>query len=213
MPSPQLPKKEILIPQDKLFFDLLEKQAKIVVEGAKALVEMTDKFDNIKERRRALKDIEHRGDTIVHELYDRINVAFMTPIDQQDLSALSKLLDDILDFIYAAGNRIYLFEVKSSTETMKHFSDVILKSAVEVEAAVMLVRKINKENMEKHYIEIQRLENVADDLLNAAVAELFKTTDPISIMKLKEIYEMLETVTDKCEDVSDVLLDISTKYG
>jgi len=205
--------KEILIPQDKQFFDLLEKQAKIVVEGAKALVEMTDKFDNIKERRRALKDIEHKGDSVVHEIFAKLSTSFITPIDQEDISNLTKLLDDILDYIYAASNRIYLYEINGSTDVMRHFSDVILKSAVEVEAAVMLVRKINKESMEKHYIEIQRLENVADDLLNAAVAELLKTTDPISIMKLKEIYEMLETVTDKCEDASDVLLDISVKYS
>lgn len=205
--------KEILIPQDKQFFDLLERQASTVVEGAKALVEMAEKFDNIKERRRALKEIEHRGDSIVHEIFAKLSTSFITPIDQEDISNLSKLLDDILDYIYAASNRIYLYEIKGSTEAMRHFSEVILKSAVEVEAAVMLVRKIDKEAIEKRYIEIQRLENVADDLLNATVAELFKATDPISIMKLKEIYEMLETVTDKCEDVSDVLLDISVKYS
>lgn len=205
--------REILIPQDKQFFDLLERQANTVVEGARALLEMTDRFDNIKERRRALKEIEHKGDGVVHDIFAKLSASFITPIDQEDISNLTKLLDDILDYIYAASNRIYLYEIKGSTETMKRFSDVILKSAVEVEAAVMLLRKLDKEAMEKRYIEIQRLENVADDLLNAAVAELFKSTDPVSIMKLKEIYEMMETVTDKCEDVSDVLLDISVKYS
>ncbi len=205
--------KEILLPKEKVYFELLEKQGQVILEASKALTDMLNDFGNIKEKRKHLKDIEHKGDEIVHEIFNKLNSSFITPIDQEDISSLAHLLDDIIDFIFASANRIYLFKIKEPTPAMKQLADVISKSAIEISAAVMLVRKINKKEMEKRYIEIQRLENVADEILNNSVAELFNDTDPVTIIKLKEIYEFLETVTDKCEDASDVLLDISTKYA
>jgi predicted phosphate transport protein (TIGR00153 family) len=204
--------KEWIIPQSKHFFDMLEHQADVVVEGAEALLEMARNFERVDEKRNNIKAIEHKGDEIVHEIADALNRTFVTPIDHDDLSKLTSRLDDILDFIEAASHRMWSYEIKSVPPDMVKLAEVILASAKEVNHAVKDLRDFKRrEEIFIHCIEVNRLENVGDDITHVAVAELFKKHGPVEIIKLKEIYEYLEEATDKCEDAADVIKDVFVK--
>lgn len=204
--------KEWIIPQEKHFFEMLERQADAVVEGAEALLDLTKNFNQVEKKRDRIKDIEHRGDDIVHEVAEALNRTFVTPIDHDDMSKLTSRLDDILDFIEAASHRMWSYEIKAIPPDMVKLAEVILASAKEVNHAVKDLRNLHKKNeVIRHYIEINRLENLGDDITHTAVAELFKQYGPIDIIKLKEIYEYLEMATDKCEDAADVIKDVFIK--
>ncbi len=204
--------KEWIIPQDRVFFDLLEAESENVVRGAAKLEESVLSFEDLTEERKEMKEIEHAGDEIVHQIYEKVNRSFITPIDQGDITRLASLYDDVLDFMYAVINRIVLYEVPAPTETMKRFAQLVRMSVDEIHHAFHSMRKIDKKEIDQRCIEVDRLENEADVLLNDAVAGLFKEKDVVTIMKLKEIYENLETITDKCEDVTQVLRDVLIKH-
>lgn len=205
--------KELLIPQEKIFFELLEQESKNVLAGALALDDLVQNFDQLADKRNTVKDIEHQGDNIVHSIYDRLIKTFITPIDREDISKLASLYDDVLDYIYAAVNRLYLYEISSPTEPMRKFTELVVKSVREIDFAFASIQKIKAPEVESRIIEVDRLENEADVVLNEAVAALFKTNDAITIIKLKEIYELMETITDKCEDVVQVIRDIILEYS
>jgi len=203
--------KEWIIPQEKKFFDLLESESRNVLVGAKALEDLIKNFHGVREKRDRIKEIEHEGDNVVHQIYQRLNRTFVTPIDHEDISKLASLYDDVLDFIEAVANRLFLYEIKQPTPAMIHLAEIIVKSVGEIDSALACIRKIDQKEMEARCEEINRLENEADQVLNTSVASLFKMKDPIEIIKLKEIYEFMEEATDKCEDVSDTLRDIVIK--
>jgi len=204
--------KEWIIPQEKHFFDLLEQQADVVLEGAESLMDMVSNFTSVAEKRDRTKEIEHKGDELVHTIAEALNKTFVTPIDQDDISRLTSRLDDILDYIEAASHRIWSYEVKSIPPHIIRLTETILASTKEVNHAVKDLRNFKKKNeILEHCIEINRLENVGDDITHTAVAELFKKHDVIDIIKLKEIYEYLEEATDKCEDAADVIKDVFLK--
>ena len=205
--------KEWIVPQDHAFYDLLERESANVLVGARKLEESVRMFDDIQDRRREFKEIEHEGDEIVHQIYERVNRSFITPIDQVDLTKLASLCDDILDIMYAVMNRIVLFEIKGPTESMMKFAEIVNASVEQLHKAVISMRKSDREEIERACREVDSLENEADVLLNESVAALFRSQDVIDIMKLKEIYEYLETVTDKCEDMSFVIRDIMIKHS
>jgi predicted phosphate transport protein (TIGR00153 family) len=205
--------KEWIIPQDRAFFDVLEKESANVLEGARKLEEAVKTFDHMDERRREFKEIEHQGDEVVHDIYERVNRSFITPIDQEDITKLASLYDDVLDYMYAVMNRLVLFEVTEPTQPMIELVGIVRASVEQIHNAFLSLRKLNKVEIDKNCIEVDRLENEADVLLNETVADLFKSLDVIRILKLKEIYEHMETVTDKCEDLSFVIRDIMIKHS
>ncbi len=181
--------------------------------AAIAFSELIQNFDHLIDKRNKMKDIEHHGDEIVHSIYDRLVKTFITPIDREDISKLASLYDDVLDYIYAAVNRLFLYEVDSPTEPMRRFADLVLKSVREIDFAFASIQKIKASEIEIRCNEVDTLENEADVVLNESVAALFKSNDAISIIKLKEVYELMETITDKCEDVVQVIRDIILEYS
>jgi hypothetical protein len=204
--------KEWIIPQEKHFFDMFDQQADVVLEGAEALLDMVTNFTLVAEKRDKIKEIEHKGDELVHHISDELTKTFVTPIDHDDISKLTSRLDDILDFIEAASHRMWSYEIKTVPPEMVKLTQVILASSKEVNHAVKDLRNFKKKNeILTHFIEINRLENVGDDITHVAVAALFKKYDAVDIIKLKEIYEYLEEATDKCEDAADVIKDIFMK--
>ena len=205
--------RDLLIPREKIFFQLLEEESKNVLAGAVAFSELIQNFDHLADQRNKIKDIEHHGDEIVHSIYDRIVKTFITPIDREDISKLASLYDDVLDYIYAVVNRLYLYEVDLATEPMRRFADLVLKSVREIDFAFASIQKIKASEIEARCNEVDTLENEADVVLNESVASLFKTNDAISIIKMKEVYELMETITDKCEDVVQVIRDIILEYS
>ena len=205
--------KEWIIPQDKAFFDVLEKESANVLHGARMLEEAVKSFDKMEERRKEFKDIEHEGDEIVHDIYERVNRSFITPIDQEDLTKLASLYDDVLDYMYSVMNRLVLFEITGPTQSMVKFAGIVRASVEQIHSAFISMKRLDKAEIDKNCIEVDRLENEADVLLNESVASLFKSQDVINILKLKEIYEHLETVTDRCEDLSFVIRDVMIKHS
>jgi len=205
--------RDLLIPREKIFFQLLEEESKNVLAGAVAFSELIQNFDHLADQRNKIKDIEHHGDEIVHSIYDRLVKTFITPIDREDISKLASLYDDVLDYIYAVVNRLFLYEVDLATEPMRRFADLVLKSVREIDFAFASIQKIKASEIEARCNEVDTLENEADVVLNESVASLFKTNDAISIIKMKEVYELMETITDKCEDVVQVIRDIILEYS
>jgi hypothetical protein len=205
--------KEWVIPQDKVFYDLLERESANVLEGAVKLESAVKSFDGMEERKKEFKDLEHRCDGVVHDIYDKVNRSFITPIDQEDITRLASGYDDVLDFMYLIMNRLVLFEIHGPTPTMVEFSTIVRASVEQLNAALTSLRGLNRRVIDGACIEVDRLENEADVLLNESVASLFKSQDVIGILKLKEIYEHLETITDKCETVTFVVRDILIKHS
>jgi len=204
--------KEWIIPQDKHFFNMLENESKNVLDGSNAFLDMLKNYENIKEKQQKIKDIEHQGDDFVHEIFEELNKTFITPIDHEDISALASAFDDVLDYIDGTATRLVLYEIKKPEENMIKLAEVLLKQTTELNTALGGLRNIkNPKEIEKRCIEVNRLENVADDIYKTSVAELFRRKDAIEIMKLKEVYERLEFATDKCEDAANVISDIVVK--
>ncbi|OGS49733.1 MAG: hypothetical protein A3K65_05220 [Euryarchaeota archaeon RBG_16_68_12] len=204
--------KEWMTPQEAQFFDLLEREAATVAEGAEALRNLLKDYRNVPAQRQKIKDIEHRADEIVHSLHDHLNRSFVTPLAKEDLSGLASSLDDILDYINAAATRLAIYGIEKPTEPMVAFADIIVKAVEQLRTALRAVRaRESRDTVLKATIEVNRLENLADDLLNSSLEELLKGTDPLRIIKFKELYETLEVVTDCCEDVANILEDIVVK--
>lgn len=206
--------KEWLIPQDRVFFNWFDEAAANCAASADALQDLFANYDSLAERRQKIKDLEHKGDQLTHNLFDALSRSFILPLDREDISSLTKALDDIVDFIYAVANRLYLYEITKPTAPMRKFAEILQAQTRELTSALKEIRSPKTLPAAiKHSIEVHRLENEADRLLNETVAALFRESDPIQIMKLKEVYEMLETATDKCEDAADVVSDIVRKHG
>jgi uncharacterized protein Yka (UPF0111/DUF47 family) len=217
MPSPaaamQMGLREWIIPQDKVFFDLLDRESDAVLKGAVKLEDAIKKFDGMEERRKEFKGIEHNADEIVHDIYDRVNRSFITPFDQEDLTRLASGYDDALDFMDSVMNKLVLFEIGGPTQDMIRFAGIVRASVEQLHVAFTSLRRLDRKAIDAACIEVDRLENEADELLNESVASLFKSDDVIKIFKLKEIYEYLEVITDRCEHVSFIIRDIVIKHS
>jgi uncharacterized protein len=206
--------RELLLPHDTVFYDLFEKQAGILTEAAWLLVDLTENFVNVKEKRHAIEKLEHKGDLVTHDIYNQLNRTFITPLDPEEISRLASNLDEVLDYIDGAAEKMQYYSIDATDSHMIELAKLIHQSTKEIESAVKGVRTIKDPRyIEERCIEVNRLENVADDVLAQAVTELFRTTDAIRIIKLKDIYEQLETATDNCEDVANTLSDIAIRHS
>jgi len=206
--------RELLIPQDKVFFDLFERQVAIVAESANQLVALTENFTNVKEKRHAIELLEHQGDQVTHDIYETLNKTFITPLDPEEISELASALDDVLDYIDGSAEKMLYYGIESTDSHIIELSRLIRLSVIEIEGAVKGIRAIsNPRYIEERCIEVNRLENLADDVLAHAIMDLFKSNDAINIIKYKDIYEHLEVATDYCEDVANVLSDIAIRHS
>jgi predicted phosphate transport protein (TIGR00153 family) len=206
--------KELLIPHDTVFFDLFEKQAGVVKEAAWQLVALTEDFTNVKEKRHGIEKLEHKGDQITHDIYEELNRTFITPLEPEEISRLASSLDEVLDYIDGSAEKMFYYSIESTDSHMIELAKLIHMSAAEIENAIKGIRSLrDPKYIEERCIEINRLENLADDVLAHAVTDLFRTTDAIAIIKLKDIYEHLEIATDNCEDVANTLSDIAIRHS
>lgn len=203
--------REFLLPKDKQFFDLLADESHNAVQGAYALREMINDFQSRDAKYHLIRELEHKGDNIVHQIFEKLDKALITPIDHEDISRLASNLDDVIDGILGVSRRIIIYEVQEPTLEMGEFAELVVQAVNELDATLKLIQKLDQPEVERRCIEVDRIENLADELLNRAVGKLFKSNDPIQIMKLKEIYERFEETTDRCEDVTDVIHDIVLK--
>ena len=205
-----------LIPQDARFFDLFNRSADNTLEGARLLDDLLHSYVDVERKVRHLKDIEHTGDEITHEVFGALHRTFVTPIDRDDISNLASSLDDVIDWIEEVGRRIHLYHVDEPTPIARQFSRVILEQAEQIARAVPLLENRRETNaLQRAIQEIHRLENEADDLLAQAIAHLYdgvtEVPELIKAMRWNDLYQLLEDTTDKCENVATVLSNIALK--
>ena len=206
-------------PKEEKFFDLFEKHAENVVLGARELQALLDTWQGVEAKVERIREYEHLCDSLTHQVMDQLHRTFVTPIDREDIAAIAERLDDIMDFIDQAAITMQVYKISGPTVRSQELADVIVRSALEVEKAISILKRPNElKSILKHTVEINRLENEADVLLRNALAELFDDSkkdvqDVLEIIKWREIYEQLESATDRCEDVANVLEGIVVKNG
>jgi len=199
-----------IFPKNEDFFVLFARQATLVRAGCVQLHEMMLKFDRLEERARELKEVEHQGDLVTHELFERLNRTFITPLEREDIHSLASGLDDVLDDAEAIGSRLLLFRVKQPTPEAVRLAAILSESAAQIEQAVGGLKDMK--NLMSFTIEINRLENEADIISRDVVADLFNGQhDVLDVLRWKELYGRLEAAADDCEDVANTVEGIVLK--
>ncbi len=201
-----------LIPRETKFFDMFTEIATNVVAGAQALSDLLQNYDyeQMPAALEKIKEIEHRGDDMTHRLLVKLNQTFITPFDREDIHLLASSLDDVLDFVYSASDRLLNYKITQPSPSAKVLAGIILKQTEELKKAVALLNKDGQ--LLEHCVEVNRLENEADQVSREAIGRLFDGGyDPITLIKLKELLEILEEASDKAEDVADVLETVVLK--
>ncbi|MBI1920573.1 MAG: DUF47 domain-containing protein [Geobacter sp.] len=200
-----------LIPKEEKFFAMFKEMSGNIIEGGRLLKEMLDNYDDPAGSQKRIKDVEHKGDNITHDIIKKLNKSFVTPLDREDIYALASALDDILDLIDASATRFVMYNVDKPTQEAKELAFLILKGCQSVEKAVShLGGKF--EHIYEHCVEVNAIENEADRVCREAISRLFdEEKDPIRLIKWKEIYETLERATDKCEDAANILESVVVK--
>ncbi|HWO17781.1 MAG TPA: DUF47 domain-containing protein [Kofleriaceae bacterium] len=203
------------LPRETSFFDFFEQHAALTIEGTKELLSLVTTGANIPTKCRRISDIEHETDTITHRCVEALHKTFITPIDRDSIHRLITRMDDVMDFVEAAAERIDLYEVTVMTPDVRDMADVLHRATLQVEAAMRGLRSMKEPQVTlKLCIDINRLENEADAILRRSVARLFKEEkDPIIVIKWKEIYENLENATDRCEDVANIIEGVILEHG
>ncbi len=195
-----------IIPRDAKFFDMFVEMAENLTQGARVLMQTLQDYDpqDVRASVNRIKDIEHRGDELTHAMIRKLNQTFITPFDREDIHKLASSLDDVLDFINAAGERMVLYKIENPPPPAAALAGLIVRQSEELARGVALLEK--NQGVLAHCVEINRLEDEADQVCRAAIANLFEQEkDPITLIKFKELYEVLETATDKAEDAANVL--------
>ena len=202
-----------LIPKEEKFFSMFREMTKKILEGAELLKDMLDNFRDPAESQRKIKDVEHEGDQLTHQLINKLNQSFITPFDREDIYALTSALDNILDLIDASAHHIITYRAEKTTPVAKELAFIIMQSCRTVEKAVAALEgKTQYKHIREFCVEVNSLENEADRVCRDAIRDLFDNEkDPIQLIKWKAIYETLETVTDKCEDAANILESIVVK--
>lgn len=206
-----------LLPKEEKFFEMLAEQSENVIEGAKELKAFVNNYHKFERKERkskaqAIKNIEHKGDEITHKIIGKLNSTFITPIDKEDIHQMAVLLDDIIDLINAVAVRFVLLGVERIDDHITKFVDIIHSGVEEIHKSMFDLKKLK--DMKEHYIKIHSLENEADEVYHQAISDLFHFyKNPIDIIKYKEIYELLEKITDKCEDVTNIMESIVVKHA
>lgn len=195
------------LPKETSFFDFFEQHAALTVEGTKEFLSLVTTGANIEAKCRRVSDIEHETDVITHRCVEALHKTFITPIDRDSIHRLITKMDDIMDYVEAASERIVMYELTAMTNDVRDLADVLHRSTIDVEKAVRCLRNFkDPQQILKLCIDVNRLENEADAILRRSVARLFKEEkDPIMVIKWKEIYENLENATDRCEDVANII--------
>ena len=201
-----------LIPREVAFFDLFRKATHNMIEGSRLLKDMMENFRDPVAQARHIKDIEHIGDGITHDIVRKLNQTFITPIDREDIHGLASAMDDILDLVEAVADRFVVFKVTRPTEAAIKLADILHQSAVAVVAGIDRLGQPHADLSECN-VKMNSLENEADRVMRDAISKLFEEEkDPIAVIKWKEIYENFEEGTDRCEDVANILERIALKH-
>jgi len=199
-----------LIPREAKFFDLFNQVSANLVEGARLLHRILREPQDRPARLKQLQDIEHAGDDLTHNIIIKLNQTFITPFDREDIHRLASSLDDVLDFVNSAGVRLTLYKITDPPEAAAALARLIVEQSEALARGVAVLE--NNQKVLEHCVEVNRLENDADAVCRVAIGKLFEEErDPINLIKVKELYEVLENATDKAEDAANVLEAVALK--
>ncbi|MEP6701048.1 MAG: DUF47 family protein [Bacteroidota bacterium] len=208
---------KIFMPKNKIFYELFEKVAENAAKMGTLLRGIVAEPDF--DKRAALiiqvEDLEHANDELTHNIFTELGRNFITPFDREDIHSLASSLDDIADYIYAAAKKINFYRVNPNDTGMQKFAELIEQAAQQVKIAVTELRDMkNMRNITEALVKINSIENQADDVFDFSIEKLFATEDDAKeVIKKREIYQVMEIVTDKCEDASNVIESIIIKYA
>ena len=199
-----------LIPRDDSFFAMFSAMSDNLIAGAGTLVDLFSNYHDVGKKIDEIRRIERKGDELTHAILTKLNQTFITPFDREDIHQLTSKLDDVLDFINASGARIVMYRITAPPPAAGELAAIIMRQCQELQKAVSLMQKNG--NILAHCVEINRLENEADQVCQQAIAALFeREKDPINLIKIKELLEVLENATDKAEDAANVLETVVVK--
>ena len=207
---------QALLPHDAMFFTYFDNLAHTIVEAADTLRTLPSMGKSEREAVvKKISDLEHKGDSISHEIFNELNRTFVTPFDREDIHTLATSLDDVLDLIDGSANRFHLYKIRKNSADLQRLTDIIYQAAMEIQHGISLISDFRRvEELKKVINKINQYENDADEIFDQSIAELFDNEkDPIELIKNKEVLVSLETATDKCEDVANVLETLLIKHG
>jgi hypothetical protein len=200
------------IPREEKFFDLFVEDAQNVLAAARLLEEFFRSYDDRERLASQLRDLEHRGDQLSHDIGHRLERTFVTPFDREDIHQLISRLDDVLDFIEEVADTCILYKIEAPTPTAHDQAEILVRQVEEIVRALQKLRRFK--DIGQHWIEIHRLENEGDRIARRAIADLFTNgNDPIEIIKWKDLYALLEDAIDSCEDAANVIERIVVKHA
>ena len=202
-----------LIPREEQYFVLFRQMSSNIFDAARALNKMlADPSGDFASHLEGIKAIEHSSDELIHSIVTKLNSSFITPFDREDIYMMAGALDDIVDLIEDAARAMVIYNVSASTDFARRLGDVIQKMAVELHEVVSALERPS--GIKERLVEMHRLENVGDDLLHEAIAQLFRgTPDPLTVIKWKDIYGTLEAATDRCERVANIIESVIIKHA
>jgi uncharacterized protein len=199
-----------LVPRERRFYQLFDQHVRSIVAAAQLLREGLDDLPSFPDKQAAIKDLEHEGDEVTHELVRTLNRTFVTPFDREDIYALVSGLDDVLDYIEEIGDTVTLYKIEQIPASAKEMVELICGAVLELQKGVAKLEGLK--GVEEHGIEVHRLENLGDTASRRAIGELFAGgTDALEVIKLKEFFTLLEDALDRCEDVANILEAITIK--
>ncbi len=202
-----------LFPRDEKFFKLFREDAANVLKGVEALRDLVEHYDDVEKKYQAIKDIEHQGDKLTHDIITKLRETFITPFEREDIHALISGLDDVLDCVEGVASRMHYFHVAQPTPEMKKLVDILAASAQQIYEAISHLESMG--HVSAFCREVNNLEYLADCVCREAIGDLFEKTERVDqlkeLIKLKEIYGRLERAADRCEDVANVIEGIIVK--
>jgi len=203
------------VPREKKFFDLFEHDVANAVKVSEELKAVMDSWQYLETKSSLIDDLEHEGDHFTHQIMELLHRTFVTPFDREDIAALALALDDVVDFMHAAVMAMLLYKVDAPGERARELAAIIVVAVKELQTSIALLRHHAKlREVLPHCVEINRLENAADRVYRSATAELFEDSKDFAyVLKWREIYDHLESATDRCEDVANVLEGIALKHA
>jgi uncharacterized protein len=199
-----------LVPRERRFYRLFDQHVSVIVAAAALLREGIEEPLSLAVKQSLIKDLEHEGDDVTHELVRTLNRTFVTPFDREDILALASGLDDILDYIEEIGDTVILYKIETIPAAAVEMASLIVRAVSELQKGVAKLEQLK--GMEEHGIEVHRLENLGDTASRQAIADLFAGGhDALEVIKLKEFLTLLEDALDRCEDVANILEAITIK--
>lgn len=206
--------KNFLVPEDSIFFDLMEKQAETAHLGSQALYDLLKDFTDVESKTKKIKDLEHRGDDLTREVYTALNKTFIVPIDHSDISTLTSALDSVLDLLDHTSTMFFVYSINKPTPEMVRLAELVVAQTKELKSAVAAINhQKTYGKVADHCNKIKELEIKADEVYVNAIAALFKTEKPMEVIKQKEILECLESTTDMADKAAQIISDIVMKHA